>query len=198
MSIESNNQSKLRQAKSEEEKEEVEKLLEKKRLFPRNSLLFLRLHCSPVRPNSPKTFQTNENRTAQTSDELTFAVFPYNRSSMRRSLKVFSLGSSPDCCPPNPSSVPSGLQGEPGTLESQMKATPVAASIPRACCCGHAAPLHAKDTDNIYHGSTPAGGSYLRGCCGSHREICGKEKEEKRGTAKIPFPHLAISNYKQR
>lgn len=38
------------------------------------------------------------------------------------------------------------------------------------CSC-HAAPLHAKDTDNIYHGSTPAGGSYLRSRCGSHCEI---------------------------
>lgn len=64
-------------------------------------------------------------------------------------------------------------------LESQMKATLVTASISCFCCC-HAAPLHAKDTDNIYHGSTPTGGSYLRGRCSSHREICEEKKKRER------------------
>lgn len=44
------------------------------------------------------------------------------------------------------------------------------------CFCYHAASLHAKDTDNIYHGCTPTGGSYLRGCCGFHCEVYNKEK----------------------
>lgn len=70
------------------------------------------------------------------------------------------------------------ISGRTQSLESQMKASACSCSL-FLCFCYHAASLHAKDTDNIYHGCTPTGGSYLRGCCGSHCEIYNKEREKK-------------------
>lgn len=198
MSIGSDKLSKLRQAKREEEEE---KLIEKKRLFPRNSLLLLRLHCSPVRPNSPKTFQTNGNRTAQTSNVLTLLispVFPYNQCSIRGALKchqVFSLGSCPDCCPP-PSQFPQVCKVNPEPWRARWRRRQWRLLFPAFAAAAMRLHSMLKTQTTFTMGAPQQGGATWGAAAVPIVRSAGRRKREER-YCKNTVSHLVINNYKQ-